>query len=149
MSRFFCFVCLLALSAGLGGNAGCSRQHYRSKADHEVYSVLKQGNNDPRWKVNDYGITPDAASRMFDPFHPDYEPMPCDDPAAHAKMHNVAGKQGSAHWHDNGTTSRIENPHWRQYLLVNEKGEVPLDKDKAVELARLHSPEYQNTVENL
>jgi len=111
--------------------------------------VLRHGNNDPRWKVNDYGITPDAASRMFDPFHPDCEPMPCDDPAAHKKMHNAAGMRGSAHWHDNGDTSHVENPHWRQYLLLNEKGEVPLDRDKSVELARLHSPEYQSTVENL
>ena len=149
MDRLFCFFCLFALSAGLGGNAGCSRQYYRAKADCEVYSVLRQGNNDPRWKVNDYGITPDAASRMHDPFHPDYEPMPCDDPAAHQKMHNVAGMQGSAHWHDAGNTRFVENPCWRQYLLVNEKGEVPLDKDKAVELSRLHSPEYQSTLENL
>jgi len=149
MNRFFCFLCLFALSAVCGGNAGCSRQHYRTKADHEIYSVLRQGNNDPRWKVNDYRITPDTASRMFDPLHPDREPMPCDDPAAHKKMHCVDGMRGSTHWHDNGNTQHVENPHWRQYLLVNEKGEVPLDKDKAVELARLHSPEYQNTLENL
>ena len=149
MNRFFCFLCLVILVAGLGGNAGCSRQHYRAKADREVYSVLQQGNCDPRWKVDDYGIIPNAASRMGDPFHPDREPMPCDDPTAHRKMHNVAGMKGSHHWHDNGDTQYTENPCWRQYLLVNEKGEVPLDKDKAVELSIRHSPEYQSALENL
>jgi hypothetical protein len=119
------------------------------KADREVYSVIRQGNCDPRWKVNDPHIIPDCTSRMFDPYDPDREPMPCDDPAAHRKMHNVGGMKGSKHWHDNGDTPHVENPHWRQYLLVNEKGEIPLDKEKAVELARLHAPEYQTALENL
>ena len=149
MNRSFCFLCLFAVAACLGGNAGCSRQHYRLKADHEIHSVLKQGNNDSRWKVNSPGIIPDAASRMYDPHHPDVEPMPCDDPAAHKKMHFVDGKRGSKHWHDNGDTRHVENPCWRQFLLVNDNGEVPLDKEKAVELARLHSPEYQTVLENL
>ena len=149
MNRLFFTLCFVALSALLGGSAGCSRQHYRMKADHEVYSVLKQGNNDTRWKVENPKITPDAASRMYDPYHPDREPMPSDDPAAHRKMHSVAGMKGSTRWHENGDTTHTENPRWRQYLLVNDKGEVPLDKDKAVELGRLHSPEYQTTLENL
>ena len=149
MSRFVCFLCLFAFAAGLSGNAGCTRQHYRLKADREIHSVLKQGNNDSRWKVDAPKVIPDAASRMYDPYHPDKEPMPCDDPAAHKKMHFVDGKRGSKHWHDDGDTPHVENPHWRQFLLVNDKGEVPLDKEKAVELARLHSPEYQTILENL
>ena len=149
MDRFFCVLCLFAIAAGLGGHTGCGRQHYRVKADREVYSVLQQGNCNPRWKVDDYGIIPNATSRMADPFHPDREPMPCDDPSAHRKMHYVAGMKGSHHWHDNGDTRYTENPCWRHYLLVNEKGEVPLDKEKAVELAIQHSPEYQSALENL
>jgi hypothetical protein len=86
---------------------------------------------------------------MFDPFHPDFEPMPADDPAAHRKMHVVDGKNASKHWHDKGRTQNFENPGWQQYLLFNEKGAVPLDKDGAVELALLHSPEYQAALENL
>jgi len=149
MDRFFCFLCLIALAASLGGNAGCSRQHYRKKADQEVYSVLRQGNTDPRWKVNDYRITPDAASRMYDPYNPDREPMPTDDPAAHRKMQSAGGMKGSRNWYEHGCTSHVENPRWRQYLLVNEKGEIPLDKDKAVELARLHASDYQSRLEDL
>ena len=149
MDRLLCFLCLAALAATLGGNAGCSRQFYRTKADREVYSVIRQGNNDPRWRIDDYNIKPDATSRLYNPFNPDGEPMPEDDPAAHRKMHRVAGMKGAPDWHNNGDTRYVENPYWRQYLLVNERGEIPLDKDKAVELSILHSPEYQAARENL
>lgn len=129
---------------------GCSRQHYRIKADNEVYSLLATGGtHDPRWKLDDYRINTDCRSRMFDPFHPDFEPMPPDDSAAHRKMHVVDGKIASQHWHDKGMTRNVENSGWQQYLLFNEKGAVPLDKDGAVELALLHSPEYQAALENL
>jgi len=119
------------------------------KADREVYSIIRQGNNDPRWKVDHPRIIPDSASRMFDPFCPDCEPMPGDDPTAHQKMHCVAGMQGAPDWHDNGQTSSVDSPYWRQSLLINEKGEIPLDKEQAVELSILHSPEYQSALENL
>ena len=149
MYRIFCFLCLAALAAGLGGNAGCSRQYYRHKADQEVYSLLKHGNTDPRWRINKPKITPDPASRLFDPFLPDCEPMPTDDPTAHRKMHHVAGMQGSPEWYDKGCTPSVENPNWRHFLLVNEKGEIPLDKEQAVELSIRHSPEYQSALESL
>ena len=150
MNRLFCSLCFAAIALLLvGGNTGCSRQHYRMKADREVYSILREGNNDPRWRIDDYRIAPDPTSRMFDAFHPDWEPMPTDDPAAHQKMHWAAGMKGSHHWHDNGCTQTVENPRWRQYLLLNEKGEIPLDRNKALELSRLHSPRYQAALENL
>ena len=149
MRRFFCYLCLSFLVSGLVGMTGCSRQHYRVKADQEVYSILNHGNNDSRWKINNPRITPDSASRMFDPFHPDCEPMPTDDPVAHGKMHRVAGMQGAPDWHENGQTQQVDSPCWRQYLLVNENGEIPLDKEQAVELSILHSPEYQAARENL
>ena len=149
MSRFFCLLCLAAIATALGINAGCSRQHYRMKADREVYSILRQGTNDPRWRIDDYRLTPDPTSRMFVPFNPDREPMPIDDPAAHRKMHWVAGMRGSHCWYEHGITQAVENPRWRQFLLLNERGEIPLNRDKAVELAQIHSPEYQAALENL
>lgn len=130
-------------SVALFGSS-CSRQSYRVQTDREVYSLLKQGTCDPRWTLNDYRITPKKESRMFDPFHPDREPMPADDPAAHRRLPPHSGNGGK-----NGWTPHTENPRWRQFLPVNEKGEVPLDKDKAVDLALLHSPEYQSALEGL
>ena len=130
-------------------SAGCSRQHYRKKADREVYSILHQGTNDPRWNINDFHINPDPTSRMFNPFNPDGEPMPHDDPAAHRHMHRPGGMKGSRNWYEHGCTHHVENPRWRQFLLVNERGEIPLSKETAVELARLHAHEYQDQLEAL
>ena len=149
MNRLVCFLCLAAIVATLGSNTGCSRQKYRMKADREVYSVIREGNNDSRWRIDDYRITPDPTSRMYDPFHPDREPMPLDDPTTHRKMHWIDGKNGSPHWYDNGVTQTTDNPRWRQSLMLNDRGEIPLDRDKAIELARQHSPEYQAALENL
>ena len=149
MNRFICSTCLLAFVAVLVTCTGCSRQFYRNKADHEVYSVIRQGNNDPRWQIEDYQINPDPMSRMHDPHSPDCQPMPIDDPTAHRKMHSVGGHRGSKHWYEHGRTRHVENPYWKQFLLVNDRGEIPLDKEKAVELARLHSPEFQTALENL
>ncbi|MDR1270684.1 MAG: hypothetical protein LBK82_14280, partial [Planctomycetaceae bacterium] len=148
--RFSHCIVFIFCAVSLFITEGCSRQYYRIKADNEVYSLLATGGtHDPHWKLDDYRINTDCRSRMFDPFHPDFEPMPPDDPSAHRKMHGVDGKNGSKHWHDKGMTPNTENPSWQQYLLFNEKGAVPLDKDGAVELALLHSPEYQAAMENL
>ncbi len=144
---FSCFI-LLCVVATLTFS-GCSRQHYRQKADHEIYSLLKNGTKDPRWKLDDYSIKVDRQSRMYNPSNPDCEPIPQDDAAAHSKMLEVDGKKGSKHWNDNGRAKSVENPDWKQYLLLNEKGEVALDKEASVDLALLHSPEYQSALESL
>ncbi len=143
---YFSVLCVLVLMPF----AGCTRQHYRQKTDSEVYSLLQSGGTrDPRWKLDDYSINVDCRSRMFNPSDPDREPMPPDDRAAHRKMLRVDGKKGSKHWNDNGFTNSVESPCWRQYLLFNENGEVSLDKDVSVDLALIHSPEYQAALENL
>ncbi len=139
-------LCILSLVPFVG----CTRQHYRQKADREVYSLLHSGGTkDPRWKLKDHSIKVDRRSRMYNPHNPDCEPMPPDDLAAHRKMLRVDGKKGSKHWNDNGFTQNVESPCWRQYLLFNENGEVSLDKDVSVDLALIHSPEYQAALENL
>lgn len=145
--------CMSVVSIGLIfiflAGSGCSRQHYRAKADREAYNLLGCASRDPRWKLDDYRIDVDPRSRMFDKHDPDCEPMPPDDPAAHRKMHCVAGKKGSKHWGDCGCTHCVENPLWKQFLLFNDRGAVALDKDGAFELALLHSPEYQTAMENV
>lgn len=141
---------ILCLVVFLSVYTGCSRQHYRVKADKEVYSLLESGGTrDCRWQLNDYRIEVDPRSRMHNRYDPDCEPMPPDDASAHVKMRHVDGKKGSKHWHDCGCTKCVENPNWRQYLLYNDKGAVPLDISGTVELALLHSPEYQSALEAL
>lgn len=149
MRRFYTVLGLL-IAVTLFDCSGCSRQHYRMKTDKEVYSLLAtSGNQDPRWKLDDYRINIKPQSRMYDPNHPDNEPMPSDDPASHKKMRYVDGKRGSEHWYEHGVTSEAENPSWRQTLLLNGRGAVELNKDAAFDLSLLHSPEYQAAFENL
>ena len=52
----------------------------------------------------------DPRSRYFDPYNPDREPMPPDDPAAHVFMHYVDGMQGYRRWHAYGNSPTFRTP---------------------------------------
>lgn len=129
--------------------AGCNRAHYRHQADAEAYSLVNEKSAHPHWDLANYTIEVDPRSRMFDPFHPDREPMPLDDPAAHKFMHRVDNKNGYPHWHVNGETAGSENPDFWAALPLDERGVLKLNGDLAVELALLHSPDYQRQLETL
>lgn len=129
--------------------AGCSRAYYRHQADHEVYGLVDCAARDPRWPLEGYTIQPRPESRMFDPDCPDRPPMPPDDPAAHRLMHCVDCKPGWPCWRCYGKTPFVENPNWKAYLPYNEKGDVVVNREKAVDLALLHSREYQEQMETL
>jgi outer membrane protein TolC len=135
---------LLALAAG-----GCSRQYYRKQADADVYCLIGQKANDPRWNLTDYSIEPSPLSRMFDPTNPDCPPLPPDDPASHLLMHCVDGKRGYKHWHRNGDTPLVDNPTWKQHLPLNEEGVLALDRQLAMRVALINSRDYQTELEDL
>jgi len=128
---------------------GCHRTTYRRQADAEVRTLLQQGQCDSRWRLRETTVYPKKESRYYDPFCPDAEPMPPDDPVSHQLMHCVDGKKGWPHWHDNGDTYYVESPFWRAYLPRDERGVVVLDRARAVDLALVHSREYQRQIENL
>jgi outer membrane protein TolC len=128
---------------------GCNRAHYRCQADWEVYGAVACATADPRWNMSDFTIQPDPASRMYDPDDDDAPPMPPDDPESHELMHRVDGKRGWKHWHRNGDTPYVENPIWRVYLPRDENGIVTLDRQGAMQLALLHSRQYQSQLEEL
>lgn len=128
---------------------GCHRSYYRQKADSDAYSLITEKAYHPHWALEDCSIEVDPRSRMFDPFDPDRPPMPPDDPDSHQYMHMVDGKRGFPRWHANGDTTELENPYWREYLPLNEDGVLVLDAHTAVQLALLHSREYQNALEQL
>ncbi len=129
--------------------AGCQPRFYRRQADTDAYQLIDEKARDPRWALTGYSIEPDPRSRIFDPFDPDHEPMPPDDPEAHRLMHEVDGKKGSKHWDDNGSTPYVDNPDWLQSLPLNEQGVLVLDADLAVHLARLHSREFLKNLQRL
>lgn len=133
----------------ISATLGCHRTAYRQKADAEVAELIRRGQVDSRWDLLKTGVYPRRESRLYDPFCPDAEPMPPDDPVSHELMHSVDGKKGWPHWHDNGDTFYVENPFWRAYLPRDDRGVVVLDRSKAVELALVHSRDYQRNLENL
>lgn len=140
---------LLAAALVLAALSGCSRSHYRVQADREVHCLVESGSTDPRWPLENYTIQPDPKSRFYDPNPADCPPMPIDDPTSHRLMHCVDGKKGYKHWHDFGETGYADNPVWKAYLPLNEKGELVLDRKAAVQMALLHSPDYQTELEDL
>ncbi len=137
---------VLALGVAL---AGCTRAHYRRQADRETYDAVESATSNPRYALTDYTIEPQPTSRMYDPFNPDCEPMPPDDPESHELMHCVSGMRGWKHWHRYGDTPFVENPDWRRYLPLDENGVLTLDRRGAVEMSLLQSREFQQALEEL
>ena len=140
-----CLLCL-GLVAVL---AGCQRPWYRRSADRETYAVEREHENEARWPVANTNITPPPGSRLYDPFSPDYPPIPPDDPAAHYYMHHPDGQPAPRTYHRDGDAPWIEDPAWRDSLQLDKDGNLVLTPDKAVELGLLHSREYQQALENL
>ncbi len=144
----FRWPCALIIAASLLG-AGCHRGYYRRQADAEVYALIRQKANDPRWDLPNTTIEVMPQSRMHDPFSADHPPLPPDDPASAKLMQVVDDKPGYPLWHANGDTDYVENPEWMSFLPVDENGVVIIDSQRAVELALTHSPLYQRTREEL
>jgi hypothetical protein len=127
----------------------CSRAYYRKQADCNALDLISQKANDPHWKIEDYHVLPAEESRLYDPYDPDCEPMPCDDPTAHSYMKCVDGKKGWQDWYKNGVTEEVENPQWLELLPMNERGQVVLTAAEAVRQGFLHSPAYQREMEEV
>ncbi len=159
-SRFAHAVSRLALAAMIVQPlAGCSRRFWREQAEQDTYRAIGEKLTDERWSLPRIDLKPDARSRFYDPYDPDCEPLPPDDPAAHAFMHRVSGREGYKGWHDMGDTVSVENPNWlapyAQLMTSN-----PVDGHTSVsipqvnlrdslELTYIHSREYQTQLENV
>ncbi|MDD3586862.1 MAG: TolC family protein [Thermoguttaceae bacterium] len=129
---------------------GCSRQHYREKADTEVYDLLNTVDEcNPLWKMDHFSLEADSSSRYADFHDPDAQPMPQDDATAHRLMQCVDGKKGSKKWTKNGVTDTVENVSWRQSLPPAVDGKIIIDADTAFDLALMHSPDYRTAFENV
>src|SRR4051812_46416780 len=84
--------CLPALTVialvGVVAAPGCSRHHFRERADKDVEGVITQKNVYPGWQVQNWHVYPDPRARFADPANPDRPPYPPDDPAARALSPN-------------------------------------------------------------
>jgi hypothetical protein len=128
---------------------GCNRAYYRQQADCEVEDVISGKANDSRWALSYSTITPPEDSRLFDPFDPDFTPLPPDDPTSHELMHHVDGKRGWAKWHRNGDAVEVDAGTWRQSLPYDDDGQVVLNLEQAIKVARMNSRDYQRELEDL
>jgi len=139
---------------------GCSRRFWRQQAERDTYEAVSAKLNDPHWAVPRIDLQPDSRSRFHDPYDPDCEPLPPDDPAAHQSMHCVSGRKGYKNWHKLGTALSIENPHWLSSFgvlmenadPVHGHNQVQLEDitlQQAIELTMIHSREYQTSIEDL
>ena len=128
---------------------GCSRTYYRQQADEDVYASVEATLPATYGPRGDFTIDVDPRSRMFDPFDPDFEPMPPDDPRSHQVMECVDCKPGYSCWHANGETDTTESPNWRSYLPLDAEGSLTLDMRAAVATALVNSTDYQEQLEEL
>jgi len=152
--------CLILAAMGISSLSGCSRQFWRKQADKDTYNNIGQKLNDTRWELPRIDLIPDGRSRFFDPYDPDKEPLPPDDPAAHVFMHSVNGRRGYKSWHKLGASFAIENPNWLENYGIDMNGmdpvaghsEVKLLKvtlPELVDLSYIHSRDYQTNLEDL
>lgn len=125
--------------------AGCSRPWWRRQADCEVGATVAEKGG----YFDQVEIAPAADSRLFDPFDPDCEPMPPDDPNSHQLMHEVDGHRGWKHWHDNGDAPSVDAGTWWNSLPRDANGDVVLNLAESVRVARKNSREYQFELEDL
>lgn len=167
---------LLVITASLASLPGCSRMFWRSQADFDTYNQLLEKTRDPRWDLPRVTVEADPRSRFYDPHNPDCPPLPPDDPAAHGYMHWVDGMKGYKSWHKLGESMSVENPQWLANFGMEpviktawedppraEDGVVTADAqakplaptlrnltlEQALELANIHSREYQTQIENV
>ena len=148
-SRTLPWLITLLLVGAAASSTGCSRTFYRRQADIDAYGLVREKATHPHWRLENYTISVDPRSRMYDPYSIDCPPIPPDDPTAHELMHCVDHKRGWPFWHDNGERPFVENPAWPEYIEIDERGVVKLSAEDAVRLALLHSRTYQTQVENL
>ena len=129
--------------------AGCNRAHYREQADAAAFAAVTSATANPQFQLPGFGIDIDSRSRLFDPTDPDCPPMPPDDPDSHRLMECVDGHPGWSRWEDNGVLPDVEVSNYRAWLPKDDEGRVRVDLGGAVDLARLHSRDYQSQLETL
>ena len=134
----------------LTSTAGCHRAYYRKQADCEANCLLdEKASHLSRSPQTEIRIDVDRRSRMFNPFDLDFQPMPLDDPSSYEYMQCVDGRRGYPMWEAAGITNTAESPDWWQFLPLDENGILVLNSENAVRIALLHSPEYQQQLEEL
>ena len=107
-------------------STGCSRKHWRKRADNDVTGVITQKNVFPEWKVQNWHAYPDPRARFADPSNPDRPPYPPDDYAARVLSPNPQ-KPGK-----HAGTGRFEGDGYMQYLSQWDAENRALEPEKLI-----------------
>lgn len=86
---------------------------------------------------------------MADYSDPDCGRMPPDDPAAATFMDAPYKSRASRVWGERGQLQKVEFEHWQSFLPRGDDGDVQLNRRTSMELALLHSRDYQAQVEQV
>ncbi len=141
--------CLLLLAGFLIAILGCTRSQYRAAADKKSYSLIASRLVDPRWSLPTRTVEPKQQSRMGLTSDLDCSPKPPDDPAAAPLMHFPDGHRNTKYWSKIPTADRIESPAWLDHLPRGDDGQIRLTQELALDLALLHSRDYQTQFESV
>ncbi len=79
----------------------------------------------------------------------DCSPKPPDDPAAAPLMHFPDGHRNTKYWSKIPTANQIESPSWLDHLPRGDDGQIRLTQELALDLALLHSRDYQTQFESV
>ena len=126
---------------------GCSRRHYRIRADRQANELIGSRQVDPSWQLPVRDVIPDPRSRMADANDPDCGNRPLDDPSAKTLMERPHRFNNSRHWTRIPEDHEIDDDSWRDQLSRDQNGDVIVTRESAVSLALVHSREYQDEYE--
>ncbi len=119
-------------------SVGCTNRIDPATADREVRALLGEA---PffHWEVEPH-------SRLAAPSGRQFPLSPADDPEARKVTLRIQKTEA----HEDGNQSiKLESEKWREKLPLLENGKVLLDLETSMELALLHSPEFQAQKEEL
>lgn len=143
----------LGLLLALSIVGGCTRGDYFVAANKQVTNLVDEKSHDPRWGLPGFNINMNPRSRFYDIYDHVRPPMPHDDPTAHQLMHYIDHKRGWPFWAIDGSRKYLDNPYWRtalaDYSDVNEEGELHIDLDSALTVARVNNPDFQEQLETI
>ena len=140
-------LCAIALICGL--LHGCNRTKYRRAADSESYCLINSRQVDPRWEVPKRPVEPQKVSRMYFAAEQDCGPKPQDDIAAKRYMNYPGCFNNTKYYSKIGDKYYTENPIWMDSLPRDEEGKIELTQLLAMDLALLHSRDYQTQFESV
>ncbi len=128
---------------------GCARSQYSKEADQEAYCLISSRQSSPLWDIPAQTVEPQTLSRMRVPGHRDCYLQPEDDPAAHCYMRHPYCINNARYYDKIGVRQGSENPIWLDSLPRDELGNIKLTQDLALQLALLHSRDYQRNYETV